>query len=1031
MLQLEREWGVCMHVRWIAALAASVVVLAGPAAAQDVERAAPPSWVQTRTIEAPSAPVGDAAVRVLAIDRQLRFDAEGVHAYTFQRFQVLTRQGLGSVGTVSLTWSPPHERIEVHALRLIRGDQTIDVLATQEFETLRREDNLESAMLDGRLTATLQPRDVRVGDILELVFTTHDSMGALAPHLEVFDGLGSGQQLDRYSLRATWSDEHPLRVAASAPWADIRPRRSGGQWTYEIDARDLAPEQAPQDLPVRFGISRTVQFTDFQSWADASRLMAPLYRRTAVLEPDSPLQAEIERIRRENGTDATRAMAALRLVQDEVRYLALAMGEGNYVPAPADEVWRSRYGDCKGKTVLLLALLEGLGIEAEPVLVSTRWGDGLEAQLPLLAWFDHVIVRARVDGRSYWMDGTRIGDRSLDSLIPPPYRWSLPVRAEGAELEPIAQPPLTTPLFEVIADMDARAGLDAEAPMVVDIVYRGDYATALRSQVGSIPPDQLETMLKSQVDGEDESVTLDSVETRYDEPTNELHFIMRGSARLSWVNGPAGRVMAIPDTAMYLPTREERRGVLASFADRPYAIEHPIMNRSVMRIALPHEGRGFQLEGGDQTLEGAGYRLERTGSLVDGVAEITVTTTSLAPEVSAADMAEARTRAETASALPLRLRAPADYAATAADAARREAGDSDVADLIERAERLRNVGDYQGALALLDAAIEREPENAEALKARGRTRYAALDYDGARADYDRAVELDPADQAAAAAQGVVAYAQGRYDEAVVNLSVALRLDPADVRALSTRAAAYYQLRRWERALADYRSLMRAAPDSPAGVAGQLKALIRLDRLEEAESLVAARLEEDAADGAALDGLVRLEKRAGTPADALPALDRALVEAPGSLEILRLRGRLRASLGDADGARADFAAMRALDPADPLLRNDVCWSQALEAFDLDRALADCDAALSAGEAAFIDSRAMVLLQMERYAEARAEYERALATEPDLPASNYGRGLARLALGDAGGNDDLARARALDVDVAEDFAVFEARHPGLAE
>ena len=48
-----------------------------------------------------------------------------------------------------------------------------------------------------------------------------------------------------------------------------------------------------------------------------------------------------------------------------------------------------------------------------------------------------------------------------------------------------------------------------------------------------------------------------------------------------------------------------------------------------------------------------------------------------------------------------------------------------------------------------------------------------------------------------------------------------------------------------------------------------------------------------------------------------------------------------------------------------------------------------------------------------------------------ASNYGRGLARLGLGDEGGREDLARARALDIDVAEDFAVFEARHPRLTE
>jgi hypothetical protein len=35
----------------------------------------------------------------------------------------------------------------------------------------RREKNLENAMLDGKLTASLQPDDVRVGDVIEVAYT--------------------------------------------------------------------------------------------------------------------------------------------------------------------------------------------------------------------------------------------------------------------------------------------------------------------------------------------------------------------------------------------------------------------------------------------------------------------------------------------------------------------------------------------------------------------------------------------------------------------------------------------------------------------------------------------------------------------------------------------------------------------------------------------------------------------------------------------------------------------------------------------
>ena len=45
-----------------------------------------------------------------------------------------------------------------------------------------------------------------------------------------------------------------------------------------------------------------------------------------------------------------------------------------------------------------------------------------------MAWFDHILVRAVVDGRTYWLDGTRVEDRDLSTIRPPSFDWALPVR---------------------------------------------------------------------------------------------------------------------------------------------------------------------------------------------------------------------------------------------------------------------------------------------------------------------------------------------------------------------------------------------------------------------------------------------------------------------------------------------------------------------------------------------------------------------------------------------------------------------------
>ena len=113
-----------MLIKWFMAVAVSLAMLATAATAQEVEHAQVPGWVLAAPTDEPGPAVGDAAVRALVIDHQIRFDAEGTHTYTFQRFQVLTRQGLGAVGTVSLEWSPSRERIQVHSLRIVRAGRS-------------------------------------------------------------------------------------------------------------------------------------------------------------------------------------------------------------------------------------------------------------------------------------------------------------------------------------------------------------------------------------------------------------------------------------------------------------------------------------------------------------------------------------------------------------------------------------------------------------------------------------------------------------------------------------------------------------------------------------------------------------------------------------------------------------------------------------------------------------------------------------------------------------------------------------------
>lgn len=99
----------------------------------------------------------------------------------------------------------------------------------------------------------------------------------------------------------------------------------------------------------------------------------------------------------EAATPAARAARLAAFVQREIQYDASNMGSADaWLPLASEEVLRSRRGDCKGKVMLLQALLETVGIESAPVLMRAgrryfTWGDA-----PASARFNHVILAVKL-----------------------------------------------------------------------------------------------------------------------------------------------------------------------------------------------------------------------------------------------------------------------------------------------------------------------------------------------------------------------------------------------------------------------------------------------------------------------------------------------------------------------------------------------------------------------------------------------------------------------------------------------------------
>ncbi len=330
-----------------------------------------------------------------------------------------------------------------------------------------------------------QIEGLRVGDILHfsLSITERDQVlgGKVQTAMVLLPkplNIGFGR------ARMVWPSTQPLQLKSLVDGVDLAPKEIAGGYREVSIALPIAKlAEVPKNIPSRFEPQPMIYATDFSGWSEVSSVMAPLFDPTGTIPEGSELAKVTDAIAREHKDPVERMAAALRTVQSDVRYLLVAMGSGNYTPQAPLDTWAKRYGDCKAKTLLLLAMLQRLGITAEPVLASSTQGDRLPDMLPAPEDFDHVFVRAEIAGESFWLDGTNLGSRLADIRNVPRLGHVLPLRTAGAALVALPLRADARPSPDIALVYDATTSVHLPMPFDLTVTYAGAEAERINSDI--------------------------------------------------------------------------------------------------------------------------------------------------------------------------------------------------------------------------------------------------------------------------------------------------------------------------------------------------------------------------------------------------------------------------------------------------------------------------------------------------------------------------------------------------------------------
>ncbi len=502
-------------------LIVSLCALAPQALAQENNTAAKksvsPSFNRTPTLPKWAQPLAEMPESKSAEPIVVRLDETQAvlstnSAYLINRaIQVNEKNSLAVIGQFGIDYYPIYQKLAVHRISLIRDAKVVDRLSSVSIRHLQRETSMESGMYGGATTVQFLMDDVRVGDTLWITYTVEGEN-------PVFE--------KKWSSEFHWDRNTPIekrRVTILHPknrpvyWkqlgdfktTELKPQydQFGDTERIRFEENDIEPIESEPSIPSDYIPVRVLQFSEYKNWHEVAVWAEGLF-------PKVRGSIELKKLAQQFGQKKTpmeQVSEALHWVQNEVRYFSVSMGENSHRPQLPDVVLKKRYGDCKDKSYLLVSLLNELGIEAQPILLSAHAGKLPAKTLAAPSWFDHVIVAVKIEGKLFYVDPTVSGQNlAVDKITPPfPDAKVLAASASANALQTLPSRVIDLVLVEEHMDITIPSA-NSDAILKATNIYRGEFAEWARQNFPSLSSKELKRSVLMQFEKQYPGISLNN-----------------------------------------------------------------------------------------------------------------------------------------------------------------------------------------------------------------------------------------------------------------------------------------------------------------------------------------------------------------------------------------------------------------------------------------------------------------------------------------------------------------------------------------
>ncbi len=362
-------------------------------------------------------------------DGVVRVEADGRGTRTYRQVvQVLTQEGAEHWGEQVFSYSTSHEKLTINWIRVLKADGTV----ISEKPTHEQESDSPAAM-DAPVYSDVKLHRATLGGVVPGVLVDYSYTVETTKPVMPGDFFSAWSvTTGRATRRSRFLVDVPASLTPRITERNVRFERrtteAHGRRVYVWATADVPKPPPPEPFAsdsndVYVGVAVGAP----RAWGDVARWYAGLARDRYAVTPE--LDARLADVVKGAATSADSLRAVHRWVAQDFRYVSVSLGIAGYQPRPPAAVLETKYGDCKDKATLFVALAQRMGFHAFPVLLNAS--GSVDSTLPSAEQFDHMIAAVQRPGGYLFVDLTA-DDVPFGQLPPSEYgEFALLVHPDG------------------------------------------------------------------------------------------------------------------------------------------------------------------------------------------------------------------------------------------------------------------------------------------------------------------------------------------------------------------------------------------------------------------------------------------------------------------------------------------------------------------------------------------------------------------------------------------------------------------------